>query len=80
MQNTMATTRVQTSADYRERLGPSLWVVVSAAVVAPMAALVLVPIDTTVALAVGAVIGVAAIALLVWVSPVVREPLFPCCE
>ncbi len=72
MQNTMATTRVQTSADYRERLGPSLWVVVSAAVVAPMAALVLVPIDTTVALAVGAVIGVAAIALLVWVSPVVR--------
>jgi hypothetical protein len=72
MQNTMATTRVQTAADYRERLGPSLWVIVSAAVVAPMAALVLTPIDTTVALAAGAAIGVVAIALLVWVSPTVR--------
>jgi len=37
-----------------------------------MAALVLTPIDTTVALAVGAAIGVIAIALLVWASPVVR--------
>jgi hypothetical protein len=68
----MATTRVQTAADYRERLGPSLWVIVSAAVVAPMAALVFTPIDTTVALTVGAGVGVIAIALLVWASPVVR--------
>ncbi len=68
----MATTRVHSAADYRERLGPSLWVIVSAAVVAPMAALVLAPIDTTIALTVGAAIGVIAIALLVWVSPVVR--------
>lgn len=72
MQNTMTTTRVRSADDYRERLGPSLWVIVSAAVVAPMAALVLTPVDTTVALAVGAGIGVLAIALLVWVSPVVR--------
>lgn len=68
----MATTRVQTAADYRERLGPSLWVIVSAAVVAPMAALVLAPIDTTVALAAGAAVGVVAIVVLVWASPVVR--------
>ncbi|WP_434969259.1 DUF3093 family protein [Microbacterium sp. bgisy207] len=68
----MATTRVQTAAVYQERLGPSLWVIVSAAVLAPMAALVLAPIDTTVALIVGAAVGILAIAVLVWLSPVVR--------
>ena len=57
---------------YRERLSPSLWVLVSAAVAAPMAALVFVPIDTTLALVVGALVGVAIVALLIAGSPVVE--------
>ncbi|MBD8024085.1 DUF3093 domain-containing protein [Microbacterium gallinarum] len=57
--------------DYRERLGPSLWVMVSAAVAGPMVALVFAPIDTTLALVIGAVVGVAVVALLVAGSPVV---------
>jgi len=58
--------------EYRERLGPSLWVLVSAAVAGPMAALVFAPIDTTAALIIGAVVGVAVIALLVAGAPVVE--------
>ncbi|MBD7957801.1 DUF3093 domain-containing protein [Microbacterium sp. Sa4CUA7] len=57
---------------YRERLSPSLWVLVSAAVIGPMAALVLTPIAPTLALVVGAVVGVGAIALLIALSPVVE--------
>lgn len=57
------------AGDYRERLGPSLWILVSAAVAGPMAALVFTPIDTTLALVIGAVVGVAVVALLVAGSP-----------
>lgn len=57
---------------FRERLSPSLWVLVSAAVVAPMAALVLAPIDTTVALVAGALAGVLFVTLLIAWSPVVE--------
>jgi len=57
---------------YRERLGPSLWILVAAAVAAPMAALVFTPIDTTIALIVGACVGVALIALLIAAAPVVE--------
>ncbi len=57
---------------YRERLGPSLWVLASAALVAPMAALVLAPIDRTVALVGGGVIGFALIAALLARSPIVE--------
>lgn len=60
------------AGEYRERLGPSLWTLVSAAVAAPMAALVFAPIDTTLALVIGAVVGVAVVALLVAGSPVVE--------
>jgi hypothetical protein len=56
---------------FRERLSPSLWVLVSAAVVAPMATLVLAPIDTTVALIAGGLIGVLFVGLLIAGSPVV---------
>ncbi|WP_127475009.1 DUF3093 domain-containing protein [Microbacterium sulfonylureivorans] len=56
---------------YRERLGPSLWVLVSAAVAGPMAALVFAPIDTTLALVIGAAVGVAVVGLLIAGSPVV---------
>lgn len=54
---------------YRERLTPSLWTFVSAAVVAPMAAMVFVPFDKTVALAAGIVVAVLVIALLIAAAP-----------
>jgi hypothetical protein len=60
------------TAAYRERLTPSLWVLVSAAAVAPMASLVLVPLDPTLALAAGLVVAVAVIGVLVALSPVVE--------
>jgi len=56
---------------FRERLSPSLWVLVSAAVVAPMAALVLAPIDMTIALVAGGLLGVLFVWLLIAGSPVV---------
>lgn len=58
-----------TGALYRERLSPSLWVLVAAAVCGPMAALVFAPIDTTIALVVGALVGAGIVALLVAGSP-----------
>lgn len=54
---------------YRERLGPSLWILVAAALAAPMAALVFTPVDKTLALVVGGVVGVAVIALLMLAAP-----------
>lgn len=56
---------------YRERLSPSLWTLLSAAIVGPMVGLVFVPLDATVALILGLVAGVALIALLILGSPVV---------
>lgn len=57
---------------YRERLSPSLWALLSAAVAAPMVALVFVPLDATVALIAGVAVAVALIAALVLLSPVVE--------
>lgn len=54
---------------YRERLTPSLWAFVSAAVVAPMAAMVFVPFDETLALAAGIVVAVLVIALMILAAP-----------
>ena len=58
MQKTVSSVRGSAASPYRERLSPSLWVIVSAAVAAPMAALVFAPIDTTLALVAGALVGV----------------------
>lgn len=58
--------------EYRERLTPSLLILVSAAVVGPMAALVLAPLDPTLALITGAAVGALIIAALVALSPVVE--------
>lgn len=57
---------------YRERLTPSLWLLVAVAVLAPMIALVLIPVGAGVALI--AAVGVTAIAILAAVagSPVVE--------
>jgi len=70
----MTSTNVGTPSGvlYRERLSPSLWALVAAAVCGPMAALVFAPIDTTLALVVGAVVGVAFVALLVAGSPTIE--------
>lgn len=57
---------------YRERLSPSLWALVAAAVCGPMAALVLAPVDRTLALVAGAVVGIGVVAALIAVSPVVE--------
>ncbi|MFI8594346.1 DUF3093 domain-containing protein [Microbacterium sp. NPDC078428] len=54
---------------YRERLAPSLWLLVSAAVLAPMASLVLVPLDPTLSLAGGVIVGVAAVCGAIWLAP-----------
>lgn len=59
-------------AAYRERLGPSLWILVAAAVAAPMAALVFAPIDTTLALVTGGAVGVLVVVVLVSSAPVVE--------
>ncbi|WP_438352925.1 DUF3093 domain-containing protein [Microbacterium sp. CJ88] len=71
MQKTEPGARDAARTEYRERLSPSLWLLVSAAVCAPMAALVFVPLDTTLALVIGALVGVAIVALMLAASPAV---------
>jgi len=63
---------IRTATDYRERLSPSLWALVAAEVCGPMAALVFVPVDKTVALLVGIAVSVGIVASLVWAAPVVE--------
>lgn len=57
---------------YRERLSPSLWTLLSAAVAAPMVTLVFVPLDPTIGLVAGILVAAALIAFLVYASPVVE--------
>jgi hypothetical protein len=57
---------------YRERLTPSLWGIVSAAVVAPMAALVFLPLDQTIALAAGILVAVLVVWLMIAVAPTIE--------
>jgi Protein of unknown function (DUF3093) len=71
MQKTASSIRDDAGVRYRERLSPSLWLIASAALVAPMAALVITPIDTTLALLAGIAVGIALVAVLVAVSPVI---------
>ncbi|MCR2811845.1 DUF3093 domain-containing protein [Microbacterium sp. zg.Y1090] len=70
MQKTAAGTRPAYA--YRERLTPSLWALVSAAVVGPMAALVLTAFNPTVGLIVGGILAVAVVALMLALSPVIE--------
>ena len=72
MQKTVSGIRRESDVAFRERLSPSLWVLVSAALCGPMAALVFAPIDTTLALVAGVVAGVGVVALLVAASPSVE--------
>ncbi|GAA5027144.1 DUF3093 domain-containing protein [Microbacterium fluvii] len=72
MHKTAARDGAGTAVRYRERLSPSLWALVSAAMCAPMAALVFAPLDSVVALVVGVVVGVLVVLSLVMLSPAVR--------
>ena len=59
-------------ADYRERLSPSLWTLLSAAVAAPMISLVFVPLDAVLALLAGLGVAAALLAALVLSAPVIE--------
>ncbi|WP_454130128.1 DUF3093 domain-containing protein [Microbacterium aurum] len=67
----IATAAASPAVHYRERLSPSLWTLLSAAVIAPMVALVFVPLDATVALLAGLAAAALIVTLLVRASPVV---------
>jgi hypothetical protein len=67
MQNRTPDTRPR----YRERLSPSLRLLVTVALAGPMVSLVFVPIGATVALVAGAAVSAALLALFVWLAPVV---------
>lgn len=71
MQKTVSGVRDGAGVRYRERLSPSLWAIVSATVAAPMAALVIAPIDTTFALLVGGLVAIGIVALMIAASPLV---------
>lgn len=68
MQNHRSDTRVR----YRERLSPSLWLLVTAAVVGPMVALTFTPLGSLPALLIGAAAGVAVITVLIAASPTIH--------
>lgn len=67
MQNTAPETR----AHYRERLSPSLWLLVTVALAGPMVALIFVPVGSTVALIVGAAVSALLVLAAIAVTPVV---------
>jgi len=68
MQNITGSTRVR----YRERLSPSLWMLVTAAVLAPMVMLVFTPLGSLLGLLIGAAAALALIGALIFGSPSVR--------
>lgn len=57
------------SPTYSERLAPSLWLIVAAVVVAPMASLVFVQMNEIIALAIGFAVAVVVIAGLILLAP-----------
>lgn len=67
MQNPTTDTRPR----YRERLAPSLWLLVTVAVAGPMVSLVFVPVGSTVALVIGVVVSAALVLGFVAATPVV---------
>lgn len=67
MQNPTPDTRVR----YRERLSPSLWLLVTAAVAAPMVALTFTPLGSLPALLIGIAAAVLLIGTLIIASPTI---------
>ena len=56
---------------YRERLAPSLWLLVTVAVAGPMVSLVFVPIGSTIALVLGAAVSALLVIGFIAATPVV---------
>lgn len=56
---------------YRERLSPSLWLLVTVALAGPMVALIFVPVGATVALVAGVAVSALLVAVFILLTPVV---------
>ncbi|MFB4351921.1 DUF3093 domain-containing protein [Microbacterium sp. LS_15] len=67
MQNTVPDARVR----YRERLSPSLWLLVTIALAGPMVALIFIPAGSTLALVIGAAVSALLVAGAIALTPVV---------
>ncbi|WP_144872541.1 DUF3093 domain-containing protein [Microbacterium sp. 1.5R] len=67
MQNTVPDARDR----YRERLSPSLWLLVTIALAGPMVALIFVPAGSTVALVIGAAVSALLVVAAIALTPVV---------
>lgn len=67
MQNITSDARVH----YRERLSPSLWLLVTIALAGPMVALVFVPIGATIALVAGVAVSALLVTAAIGLTPVV---------
>ena len=67
MQNTTQETR----ESYRERLSPSLWMLVTIALVGPMVSLVFTPVASNIAIAIGAAVSLVLVVLSILLAPVI---------
>lgn len=67
MQNTTQGTR----ESYRERLSPSLWMLVTIALVGPMVSLVFAPVASSIAIAIGAAVSLVLVVLSILLAPVI---------
>jgi hypothetical protein len=67
MQNTATDARPR----YRERLAPSLWLLVTVALAGPMVSLIFVPVGSTVALIAGAAVSAVLVTSFIAAAPVV---------
>lgn len=56
---------------YRERLAPSLWLIVTVALAGPMVSLIFVPVGSTVALVLGAAVSALLVLAVIAAAPVV---------
>lgn len=67
----MQNSEPQTRPSYRERLSPSLWLLVTVALAGPMVSLIFIPVSSTLALVVGAAVSAVLLASFIWLAPVV---------
>ena len=68
----MQNTERDASEIYRERLTPSLWMLVTIALAGPMVSLVFVPVGADIALILGAAVSLILVALSIALSPTLR--------
>ena len=67
----MQNTALETRPRYRERLSPSLWLLVTVALAGPMVSLIFVPIGSSVALVAGAAVSALLVIASIALTPVV---------